>query len=159
MYYKFVFKKVIILMIIIFAVVLYYYIPYKNVVSINEYLKLNCNKEIIICSYILTTGPSWKVIGDKNGYFKNNTKKEMIILEGNVPDKELKDYFFVNSNNKFIFNGKFLESRDEFGAKGEYFKVFYVDKWDILDSIDRGDSIMYFKPKNKLVRNDFKLCK
>lgn len=115
----------------------------------------------------VVTGPSWEIIletseeklkeiNNKILHFLVDTK--LVELEGNTPDKVLKDYIFTNYRNKFIIYGKIVSIKN-YGSEAypDYYDVIYVDKWEIVEPVIRSEYFfdLSFFPKNGLVKEDF----
>lgn len=162
-----------IVIVIIFIFVIFERIPVKRSISMEDADEKLSNRNIYVCEYEATTGPSWKV------YEKEETKARLVCLEGKIPFNYLNmQTFFFFSTNKFLIQGdvigkqlidgegniknyygdnmktcyEIMESTEE---KYECYDIIDVTKWDIIAPIDRGDSFRLFAPKNYLSILDF----
>lgn len=151
-------KKVLLILLVLFTGL--YFTPLKKAVILplneNYTSELLPEKNILICTTTATTGPSWVIIGDNTGLFDRSSKSELIILEGNTPEKYLSNTFFINALNNYILIGEFIGEKEYFGQPVEKFRVFKVDEWDIVYPIDRGDSLRVLQPKKAFTLFDFK---
>ena len=150
-------KKAIIIIVLIIGTLLLLYILFGSILSVKKTVKLSdipksTEYDYIYCANAASTGPPWAI-----KYFENSkaVKSELVFLDGNVPDKELKDHFFIHANNTFLLKGRFLEDREDPYAPGVYYKAFYVDNWDIVAPLNR-DGNYFLVPNDKLYGFDFK---
>lgn len=71
-------------------------IPVKKSISYEDAYKEISTDNVYICEYEATTGPSWII------YKKDKSKKQLVCLEGNVPNAYLnKQTFFHFARNYF----------------------------------------------------------
>ena len=159
---------IIILFIVIICFEIIGIIPVKRAVKIEE--NGEDKEDEFICEFIAMTGPSWRIRSIASYEW------EEVYLEDNNPIKELnKNNFFFFSNNTFWIQGECIGERmitangemleyyyddktngEEWKTrKGSIYKIIKVIKWEIVEPINRGDSIRVFAPKNYLNVYDF----
>lgn len=142
-----------ILVILIIIYVSLFFFPLK--ISINKSYK-SINPEsvknsdtLLICDYTDGPDPRWEVIGNNKGLFIcKDYEPECIIIKGNFSYRKL-NYDILNYDNRFILKGKVI-GEEKYG--GGSFKVFKVERWDVLYPIKQP---FPFMPKRWLVKYDY----
>lgn len=152
-------KIILIILIIIFCIMfIVLRIPVKKAVTINletvKQERISDSDKVLICQFSTTTGPQWKVIGKNNGLFATKEPYEYIIIKGNFPYKRLNaDLFMYLPHNKFVIQGNFVGEMK--GEDEDIYKVFEVEKWDVMYPISRGEGFVNIIPKDSLTLYDF----
>ena len=118
-------------------------------------LPQNTNEYIIVRG-IKTTGYEWKVVGDQNGVYDQDSQNvKCINMIGNVPIyKFYSDY--STGDNIFICYGKY-EYQPYDGVAGHNIHgedVFLVECWEIMYPVQRDFFIGVLIPKNYICRYD-----
>lgn len=140
----------------LFVLGILFIFPIKYPVKLSEIGKIETDKELYICKIIETTGPEWLLVGDKNGVFTKDS--ELVLLVGNVPDKELSKIMIYGSSNKYLIRGTEIGKLTEniWSYNEEKYRVIWVEKWDILEKVDRSRTLVFFLPWPYLTYFDFR---
>ena len=142
-------------------------IPIKRVINMEN---INEEENFLICEFIATTGPDWKV------HTVNLGESELVYLEGNLPNNKLnKPAFFFFARNKFLIRAEVI-GEVVISAEGDIrkyyddssiermkvdeqnsstYKILKVFEWDIIAPIERGDVFRFMAPKKYLNIYDF----
>lgn len=96
------------------------------------------DKEYMICEVIKTTGFDWRVEKSSYGY------KGLVILEGNIPIEGY-EFGITYGENKFVVYGEFVSDIMLYGD--DKYRIFNVEKWDILYPVHRNSLREFIGPK------------
>ena len=142
------------------------WIPIKRSIDIESANKKLRDDDTYLCWHTATTGPPWEISAQEG------EMPQLVCLEGNTPF----DFYFAQ--NTFLIQGEKIGKRlvsaegdiqDFYGVdveecdacmqllngKYECYDIIYVTKWEIIGSIDRGDSFRIFASSNYMSIFDF----
>lgn len=148
-------------------------IPVKRSVGEEELQSRLKEENTYVCKFTATTGPSWEIYE-----WNSDSIPQLVCLEGNVPFDSLNQDLFFFAQNEFLIQGGVIGKRivdmegnihDYYGddknniltdmqlSDGRYecYDIIHVQRWDIIEPIDRGDSLRFLAPKKYLSVLDF----
>lgn len=109
------------------------------------------NKEYFLLQWQQTTGSSWMIIGDQNGYYD---EPEDIVAQGEMPFQQNFNYSIAKAENTYVCYGSYKGEID-ISRKGEFLSEYQFTGWDILYPVKR-DGLIPFLPKSYLCKYDMK---
>ena len=104
-------------------------------------------KDYLICEHISTTGFEWMVLESSYGY------EGFVELQGNWPLREYRSFYPRVRLNKFVCFGEFI---GEGVFYEDEYKIFRVDRWEVLYPIIRDPALLpdFLLPKSWFVPED-----
>lgn len=134
---------------LLFLLAVLLFLPVKFAVRIES---LPDNKgHFFILEQQAVTGPNWKIVGDSNGTFSENSNVSVLIT-GIDPQEKLNNSLQVDSPNRYIVYGE-ITTEDSF--YGEVYPVITSSGFDVIFPIERGNSLRFFVPKSYLTLLDY----